>query len=46
MEGGADVGGAGPSGFGVEDEASVYSEVWWRLLSVAMRTFCLSCLEG
>ena len=24
----------------------MYSEVWWRLLSVAMRTFCLSCLEG
>ena len=24
----------------------LYSEVWWRLLSVAVRTFCLSCLEG
>ena len=25
---------------------SLYSEVWWRLLSVAVRTFFLSCLEG
>ncbi len=24
----------------------LYSEVWWRLLSVAKRTFCPSCLEG
>ena len=24
----------------------LYSEVWWRLLRVAVRTFCLSCLEG
>ncbi len=24
----------------------LYNEVWWRLLSVAVRTFCLSCLEG
>ena len=24
----------------------LYSEVWWRLLSVDVRTFCLSCLEG
>ncbi len=23
----------------------LYSEVWWRLLIVAVRTFCLSCLE-
>ena len=24
----------------------LYNEVWWRLLSVVERTFCLSCLEG
>ncbi len=24
----------------------MYNEVWWRLLSVAARNFCLSCLEG
>ena len=24
----------------------LYNEVWWRLMSVAVRTFCLGCLEG
>ena len=24
----------------------LYSEVWWRLLSVAVRNFCLSCFKG